>query len=675
MVICTKSCDSLVKVALREQHGSLSVQRFVDILGLLQVDPNLQEQSIEAFVISSADVKSSRMATMFEQACAVKHPNAYLIYIDKERKANKYSSGFNGIDKVLSKPKAPDVAKAIYSVASQLSEKPKVESARIKVEELDPTEDEVSFDDITESYNEPVEDELDIFAELDSAKEEPAELSIPTQEPEEVEEVSEEDNQLAKRLRSAKEIVDVTQVMREVTAETVLSNLAKENAQYNILEDKLKELSANIYAVMQDNTIPFNERVSKARSLGYDKRYFNIQSNTLVERYVLDIIDALTGTMETAVNDLCARIEEQITHAAQYNGDQMNFGRLSGIDEKRGRIIIELRTCEHEIREIAVKIADVCNEIATERNITLRELTGNDMLDNAIKSRNGATLISGDIFKSMISVISSSKQYVEFSQELILKLSVLVDQYNALMKADKEMLAAQQEVVKFLHQHNVEDSVIANTLLKKSLRVYIGDSGVGRSILTYLISERKSRQNYNVLYIDLTGENQLHRYGINTITLDDYIERRTEMPFTVVTGKCRDNMHAQELNAILTRAADYYRVINVVISTEQQDIYDILCRDVLSVNLITNTKYRNMENIKALSKELNYENVAKRIIVNDCSIRSGDVIEYFDLLNDLSTQVLTMPHIDQIEVASFRAFNPHNLDIVAAAIEELTQYA
>lgn len=688
MIICTRACDGLVKNSLpKEKRNSLSIRRFVEVCNLIQLDPETEEQGVEAFIVAATDVQSPRLAAAFESALAQKHPDARVIFINKSKKPVKYNDNYPGIDIALMSPKAQELSDAIFKMAAELSEKPKVQSSADIAASLKPRETAVSFDDIAKATVKTGLSEIDLMLEEDEKEAESAgqanagnadgvaqQTVLPIQDIQEEEQQVDGTPSLVTRMKNARQVADVSLMFREVTAESMLRDLAKNNAQYGVLENKISQLKEDIQAIMLDTTIIESQKLQKIRSIAYDKRYYNLQSNTIIEQYVTDIIDCLTTTVERVLGEKLEDIEHSLSKAAQYGEGQMNFGRLAGINEERANIIMELHTLDNEIKELGVQAADVLTELSQNMSSNMAEISGSERIDLAIKI-NGQMLVDAKSFESILKVISLSTESTEFFKKCVNAVKTVIEKHNALVRADKELIAMQNEYIKYMRENNIENTVIANTLLKQSLRVFTGPAGSGRSIIPYLLSEYKSRQNANVLLLDLTGTCKWKNYGISSVTLEDYKTNRYQEQLLLVQGECTSVEEAQLLSAMLTRAADFYRVINIVLNMEQTQIFDILCSDIRCINFITDTKMERMIEVKNFVPRVTYNNVAKRLIVNDCSIPASEAIKFFNLVDKIDTQVLTIDHIKQLELASFRHLNPSRIDAVAAAIKDVSKYA
>lgn len=676
MIVCTRACDGLVKNSLpKDKRNSFAIRRLVEICELMQLDPATAEQPVEAFIVAATDVQSPKLAQAFEAALAKKHEDARVIFISKAKKPTKYTTDFPGIDASLIAPKAQQVQDAIFKFVAELSEKPKVQSAGDIAGQLKPRDAKLSFEAIAESAIPEGSSDVDLLLEDDEEEEAQGVQELPSVDEEEQEVVATgNEPELVKRMKGTQQVADLSQLFREVTAESILRDLAKDNAQYSVLESKIKQLKEEIQNIMLDNNLSDNEKLEKVRTISYDKRYYNLQSNTLIEQYITEIIDCLIRTTDDVLKQKLERINLSLSKAAQYGEGSMNFGRLAGINEERANIVMELYTLDNEIKQLATEAADVLIALSSNMGASMSEISGSDRIDTIINMQ-GTIMIDADAFSTVLKVVSLAKETTEFSEKCVRAVKQVIEKHNALVRVDKELIAVQNQMIKYMRENNVENTVIANTLLKQSLRVFTGPEGSGRSIIPYLLSDYKQMQSSNVLLVDLTGTCKWDRYGISSVSLDDYRDNRYQERFLRVQGTCETPEEAQSLSAVLTRAADFYRVINLVLNMEQTQVFDILCADIKCINFITDTKYDRMLAVKEFVPHVTYDNVAKRIIVNDCSIPASEAISFFELATNLDTQILTIEHVHQLELASFRKLNPVNIDAVQSALKDVSKYA
>lgn len=684
MILCTKNSDALVRSAVnKEQKNAVLITKYQDLLDKLMIDPAAGAQKIDAFIITNVDVKNKRDTDDLFDCLEQKHPDAKVIFINKTGKPSEIDGQTRGVDYYFIKPKPMQLRDAIYAVAAKLTEKPVVASASEQAAALKPAEQNVDVLSMLGMTGEGA----DILEDEDAKEDENAGASSS-----EFDDIvsglgvaddlltgrgEEEDHndELKRRIQSTRSVGDLAGIMREVNAEEMMKRLAAENSNYQVLESKVQALRDEINRIMYANsgmTLP--ERYEKARAVLYDSNAYTVQSNTLVEEYLREIFETITVQSEKLLTEELDRIQESIKQSVTYGAGQMNFGRLAGLNEERGNAILAMKTIEFEITEIGSKCADIVDEIIKKQCEESENPTESQVF-NARLNQMGAMLRSGDFIKIIGSLIELAQTVSSDFLEYTTKVTACVESMRVLLNKDNEEIAAMNSLVKLMRSKNVEDSVVANTLLKKSLRVFIAKENVGRTIVPYSLSSFKSRENANVLYLDLTGTSKLENYGVKAYTLDDYKDNRYEEQFCVVTGTVESIDEAQALTAILTRAADYYRVINVVMSPEQKELIDIIAADVLCINILTDTNKRNMEWAKEALEEFSYDNVARRIICNKCTINMTRLCSYLGMFDVVDVQILAIKQLDIIEAASYDSVDPTTFTTVGELMREVRKYA
>ena len=174
----------------------------------------------------------------------------------------------------------------------------------------------------------------------------------------------------------------------------------------------------------------------------------------------------------------------------------------------------------------------------------------------------------------------------------------------------------------------------------------------------------------------MTGSAKYSRYGIEFKDLDTYITERNQQEFLLVAGSIENSVAAaQRVVSTLLRAADYYRVINVVLSTEQRELFHTISQDVLSVNFLVDTNVDRIENMRNIIADYTIENVGQRVIVNKCDIPVRPIIHKLGLDDRIDFQICTIPTIPAISDASVNGFNPYGVSAVDLIMEDVVKHA
>ena len=668
MIISTNKCDALLKRALgKNQVSVIAMDKMIEQLSL---DPTLTVPVRDAYVITNEDISASRVKSKFEQSVANKHPAAKVIFINKGTKPI-YENGLMGVDAILQKPKPQELTKTISEIIANNSISESVVNDEIPYSTPIPE----YHPQTTTTYEQPVY-EQPIYER--PVEPEPESIEMPTvEEPAyQTDEVEVKKSSLIQQIENTGKVSDVSVLVREITASNLIKDIIESNSTYAGIEEKLKSLNDVIFTIMSDGTYSLDEKLSKIRALLHDKAFYSAKGDTIIEQRLEEVIDCICShtseLLQTRLDEIDTSIRLSITAKEQENYTP----RLAGLNEERANLIIELRKLETDIADIFRSCDMLTMSTATYLAESADSETGNENIDIILKAR-GSSIISDETVTAIRAALSISKDKVptEFAQ-MRLKILNMVKLLGKLLDCDQEIIAAQQAVINFLKSNKVEDTVYAETLLKKSLRVYIGEAGTGRTIIPYLISRYTSRQNANVLVLDLTGQAKYTQYGIKYTALDTYLTELNQKEFMLVAGTLENSVAAaQRIVTTLLKAADYYRVINVILDNEQRELFETIAQDVLSVNFIVDTNVTHISNMREVIERCTINNVARRVIINKCDVPIRAIIDKLGLADQIEYQICTVPTVPTITDAGLNGYNPYGISAVDLTMEEVIRHA
>lgn len=679
MIVSTNKSDTMLKRAF--EKGKTSVMSIDRMIEQFSLDPTITDPVRECYIVTNEDISASKTKAQFEQSAACKHPNVKIIFINKSSRPI-YQQGLPGIDAILQKPKPGDIQQAVSAVIASGVVGDAIEGYGSVNSNVIPDYQPAPLP-TSSGVNVGVFDESMLGTDEPEVPSEPAQpetLDVPEPEPVR-QDIPDEgvvrDSALASRIQQAGKVADISVVMREVEASELIKDLIESNSTYAGIEEKLKSINDTIFSILSDTRIKsLDEKLSKVHAILHDKAFFSAKGNTLIEQRLEEVIDMICLHTSSLLQSRLSEIETAIRKIETQKDFDINHARLSGLNEERANIIIELRTLEAEIGDI-FKAADRLT-IGTATYIAegSDNITGNEMINMHLKAR-GAQVVSDDTVLAVRAALELASDKIPTSfKEMKLKILSMIRLMSKMFDLDSEIIAAQQAQINFLKAHNVEDSIVADTLLKKSLRVYVGEEGTGRSIVTYLLSRYKSRQNANVLCLDLTGSGKYSYYGIQCKSLDTYMVEQNQQEFMLVSGSIENSVAAaQRIVSTLLRAADYYRVINVVLTPEQRELFSTISQDVLSVNFIVDTNVERIERMRKTIEECTVENVGRRVIVNRCDIPVRAVVSRLGLDDSMDYQICVIPTVPAISDASLNNFNPYGVSSVDLIMEDVVKHA
>lgn len=677
MIVCTKTLDSIAKQAFGKQNVMVSaIDKMIEEFAL---DPAVSQYSKEAFIVSNTDLRNPKVKQRFLTAAATKHPSVRIVYVVRSGKSDVQP--VNGIDKVLERPRAAELQSQVYEMTSFITQKNDVVSSADSVPVgIEPYRPEGLMHNTEETVNEFGEAEYggtEQVQESENVEEVewmPEELSdIPPAEPTfHVNLSKQSESELVERIKSCNKISDLAAMKQELTATNLIKDLVKSNTQYVNVENRLKALNEKVYAIYADTSIPSLEvKLDKIKALLYDKDAYMSSANTLIEQRVEEVVVQIVDSTKKLLSQRLQELDNAIVSLQLNPHAEINYTRIAGINDERANLLLELTVVDREIQDIFCATDSMTMQIADNIANASADMTGSKLL-NARLRLHGDSVVSDKSLQTIINIMSTAERTSDEFKEATRELVLMKNKLNKLIDLDKEQIASLVQIVKFLEANKVEDNIIKETIIKKSLRIFVAEEGTGRTVVPYILSKLKSRENYNVLYMDLTGTNKISDYGDQAYDFDDWMQNRYQKEFCAVTGLITSSeINAQKLMVALIKAADYYRVINLVLSPKQMELIQTIAPDVLVINYITDTKKANLDFMRDFIKKTAYDNVAQRIIINKCDIPVRPLLDRLDVVEAADVHVVTIRTVPQIVECSLNGARPYELTSAEDAFREV----
>lgn len=475
-----------------------------------------------------------------------------------------------------------------------------------------------------------------------------------------------------RRIEDTDNVSDISILMKEMKATALVKDLFSTNATYSGIEEKLKSLKDAIYTIMHDRSITsLDEKLTRVYALTHDKAFYSAKGDTLIEQRLEEIVNVIvTHTKDLLASEL-SEIDTAIKRSAVAGVTQDVPARLSGLAEERADLIVQLRTLQNKIKSIYQDTDHLIMDTAEHIGRNAIDLSGDEDIDLHIRAR-GNVIVSDETRSAMVSAIELSQDKLpDTFAEMELDIKALLRTINKLIEVDDETAQARDILIDRLQKKNVENSVIALTTLKQSLRVYVANENTGRTIVPYLLSKYMSRS-VNTLLVDLTTTGKYEQYGIPVKDYDDFTTNMYLEDLIVVKGELSDSpIAAQQLVTNLLKAVDYYKVINIILRPDQVNLFNIISEDVLSVNYITDTVPSNLDNMRNFIESIRLENIGQRVWINKCDIPLKHILKRLGLENSIDYQIVTVPSLPAVTAASLDGYDPYPISAVKYAFEEI----
>lgn len=664
MIETTRVSDTLCRKGFGPSNVMISSLN--SIMEKMKLDPTVSSPVNQAFIIASKDVRNKHIKAKFVEVLKGKHPNVRVVYLADKNDTLK--GGAEGIDQVLINPQPADLADAVYAmIEGGISEKePVVSSMDSVVEKL--TEHTPQFDEIKKEESSQVlvgrAEELELVEETpEELVEEP--LVVPAAE----ETVGDVDT-IQSRLKQCGSVASIASFTKNLSVAEVTKEVARMNAKYTSYELKLRVLQEKIFNVFADRSLNDKQKMDRIQALVYEVEGFRDENASMLSKRVEEIVDTIVSQTRVMLDKHLSRVDKQLMTDSLSSGN-LNYAKFADISEKRANMMLETLTLDAEVRTIYESVDGLCQETAAVVASNATEKTGSPLVDNHLEVYGGNSATEKTL-GMIYNILSKSNQTSEEFKSIVDIISKKFELLDNILGKDKEAIDELYRISNFLKANNVEDTVLAKTLLKRSLRVFVANEGSGRTVVPLILGKLKSRENCNTLVVDLTGTSKAKEYNENVIDFDSWmISDLVTDDFVYVAGGISEGSEvAQRLMTKLMKAADYFRSITLVLSPEQYDILENLSSEVLVVNFLLETRNKDIEQFKDVMAKCTFPNVGKRVIINKCSVDVQTVVEKLGLMEDLNVQVVKIPYISTLQDCALHQIKPYEVSEVKEIFKE-----
>jgi hypothetical protein len=448
--------------------------------------------------------------------------------------------------------------------------------------------------------------------------------------------------------------------------DTVLRELAIENSQYAGVVTMLDVLDKKITNTFKDPNLGTEQRFEEIKQLGVDRAaYKGIQDNIIADK-ILSIMAAIVrsaeSTVDSRVNNVRLALDTLTTTKMVYQ----DAGQLRGLIDERLKIQTTLMELTKELIEIYkvmdASVADLVKGIDEElpsKNAYINEML--KPVKHLFTPGNAAALAT-----KLMSDLQNNRITMSALENKIQELIKLVFK---LCEADNTIIDYQQRLIDLLQSQRVEDVVIIDSVIKSSLRLFVGPQEVGRTATALTWAGTLSRRQ-NTILIDLSGSSKFEQYGVEVMKLDDFLNDRIERQLVCVVGDVEHDLErVDEIVAELKTRLNYYPFINIILDSKQEALIEKLASSALSVHFVTNCTHRATKELKPAIAALKEPNIARKIILIDPPVEPTSILGDLNI-DPLMVKLIIIPRLQSIAAASFRGISPYESREVMDVFEE-----
>ena len=468
-------------------------------------------------------------------------------------------------------------------------------------------------------------------------------------------------------LENIRSYEDWTLLKEAMSKDNMVSHIIQENAEYAGAVQMLSVLDMKIKTIWMDPALSPEKKLEQITQIGSEKAALRAGTNSIMVSNVVDILETTAICAKRVVNETVDSINQSL---AKITTDVSMVTDTSVITKS----IQERIDLQMTLQDMLLQLQRLYGDMDTLTSETTTGLTANLPSDNAFIN-NMLTPVDTTVFTPANTSQLASKLMTKL-QENNVTMSALEDKINSIIRLvfslfdkDKELLEYYEQLTTMLKANRVEDVVVRDTILKCVLRVYIGADDTGRTATSLTWSGIQSRR-ANTLLIDISGNPHFDRYGVEAVSLNEFLTSRIERKFLCVASERRlDADEVQQMLSELRTRTNYYSIINVVVQPDDRVALSMLAPEAISFNYITDCRGRSIEAIKQCMGMTAYQNLSKKLIEIDAPINPLQIAEAVGA-DFTQIKIIPLPSMQDIKACALKKDRPYEYSAVHAIFEE-----
>ena len=488
--------------------------------------------------------------------------------------------------------------------------------------------------------------------------------------------VSSEPSALMKELEGKEKLASVGQYMQEMNMNAVIRELLENNSTYEGVEIKLRSIKDQIHAIATDRSYAsLEERMDAINAVMHDRSFYNAQGNTIIEQKVIEIVQSVIDLAVKYGKKELATVGNALE--GQYQSEWKNGvpANILSLNTDRQRLIQELYDLRLNIEKILSKTDQFIGEALDEVAKREFDVTSDEITNGTINSY--FTPITSEDFVKIteqlrllqVNAPEELHQLSQLAKTYSMKLQELFGFDSKIIEANEKILETQSRSAQ-----RYEELIVKDSTLCAALNIVVAAEGVGRTIVPYLLTRYRSKQNIHTLCINLSKTSKFKDYGITPISYDEFTANPALADFTVVDGVIPNNsVAAEQFFTLAKKVADYYKYVCIVIDQDDYELFRTIAPDVHSVSFLVDSTPARLDSMKEFIEKANLENVVKRVIVNKCDpyLKAGLIVKRLGLEAFSDINIFTIPNVLEITDGSLGGFNPFGIFAVNQVFEDI----
>lgn len=448
---------------------------------------------------------------------------------------------------------------------------------------------------------------------------------------------------------------------------TVVKKLIEENTEYVGLINMLEVLDKEIQTIWRDPALSPDQKFEKIKSIGLQRSVVRASTNSINVEKVISIISTIILSAKRTVDEKISGIDTALYKITTDKKSIMDTSYIDRAIEERAKVQRELLCISRGIVDLYRSIDNLVTEEIMELDRHLP--SSNEFINNMVKPL-GTQIFTPQNTAELVNKLHRALQNNRLvASQLEESVNAVIQSLFELCEKDEEIIRYQANMLNLLKANRVEDVIIANSLLKKTMRIFVGADNSGRSSTAITWCGILSRRN-NSLLIDLTGRAKFREYGISPISLDEFLNNRVEQQFLCVESDRKlTPEELQNFTEQIKGRLNYYPYVNVILAPEDTEGINQLSEDALCIHYITDCTTSSIKIMHDVVERHKTENIARKLVVIDAPV-SPLMISNSVGVDPTICKLVPLPNVPALRACSIKHDRPYEYNDVVGIYEE-----
>lgn len=680
-----------LNVPTKKAFGQQAMQsNLTKICQLMVIDPDTS--GMDTVVFGPKDITPIRAQTV-QDAVDNKHPGICVIYLyekdkdsdlldcENKKQCKKIKDGVirEAVEEFVGEHTIRQGKQKVSSADFVAPEEDAIGDVTVEEEEKGPdyTRNNLDFEDTRAGEEDdlpPIDEEaFSGLEDLDFSDEQQVQLdtATETQDPLHAEESVLPETQPAITLEQALEDLnnyhDWELFKEQLNKDSIVKHLIEENTEYVGLINMLDVLDREISTVWRDTALSPDQKFEKIKDIGLQRAVVRASTNSMTVEKVISVITTIVLSAKRTVDDKISSLDASLYKITTDKQAIMDTSFIDRAIEERLKVQYELLNISRGIVDLYKTIDNfVVDEIA---ELDKRLPSSNQFINEMVKPLGTAIFTPTNTAALATKLMQALQSNRIVASQIEEQVNAVIEKLFELCDKDEEIIRYQQSTINLLKANRVEDVVIVNSLLKNVLRLYTGADNTGRSATAITWCGLLSRRQ-NSLLLDLTGRSKFREYGVQPISLQEFMERRIEQQFVCVeSDHILDAEELQQLVEQLKSRLNYYPYVNVIVAPEDTEGMNILSADAKCIHYITDCSTASLKVMKGVIEKHTASNIARKLVTIDPPVSPLTIADSLRV-DFTNVKIVTLPNVPAIRACSIKHDRPYEYNDVAKTFEE-----